>query len=865
MAGLIAADGFDAGIFLGLKAAAPDVSISEAARIANVHFDLDGEVTRLAGELDCNFRVRGRNRDCVLKLTDAAQRLGILQAEAATLLYIAARNPGLPVPRVVPAWTGETALPLLLADGRMIWARMLSFLPGKPLETLAVPHAVLRPVGRLVGELDRTLVGFDHPAARDGRLIWDIREAPAARALVRHVHRHEDRALVAAALEEFIANALPALDRLRSQVIHNDAHGSNLLVDSELPGTLTGLVDFGDLRFGPVLFDVVVPMADIAISGLQPYESATEILAGYRDTFPLEESEIAVLYDCIIARQAITLGVLGWRQGHDPAGTAILSEFETNARDGLDTLMSLGREEATRRFSRAAGLGSPLVRGTPLTPSRPLPLADAGYAMVVPAIRPPLAAEPVPAATAARPNYCEIARPVGFPDRFAAQPPAQLPAALPFEVGKPELIRSRRARLLGGGLELSYDEPVHVVRGDDVFLIADDGRRYLDCYNNVPQVGHSHPAVADAVARQWHILNTNTRYLSEPILDYAERLIALMPKSAGLDRCLFVNCGSEANDIAWRMAKLATGARGGITMDNAYHGGTDAVAALSPYDQQRFQLAPHIRTLEAPDCYRGRFAGELADAGRLYATDAERATRSLADAGHGTAAFIVDTGFISSGMLDAPANYLTTVAETIRRAGGLVIADEVQFGFARSGDRFWGFDTHRLVPDFVTIGKPAGNGQPLGVVVTRADILDRFFGTTGYFSTFGGNQVSAVAGLAVLDVIERQQLQENARVVGGYLKEGLRRMQQIHPAIGDVRGQGLKLGVEIVSSRLLKSPDRIAAKRIANAVRARGCLIGTEGPDGNVLKIRPPLTFSTNHADQLLAALDSALAETARG
>jgi 4-aminobutyrate aminotransferase-like enzyme len=327
---------------------------------------------------------------------------------------------------------------------------------------------------------------------------------------------------------------------------------------------------------------------------------------------------------------------------------------------------------------------------------------------------------------------------------------------------------ARRQRLLGAALELSYERPVHVVRGEGPWLFSADGSRLLDAYNNVPQVGHAHSHVSRAIARQAAALNTNTRYLYDIALDYAERLVATMPDQLGA--CLFVNSGSEANDAAFRMAKFVTGNEGALVMENAYHGITDAVDALTPYGHSSRRLPPHVRTLASPDPYRDPYKKGETDLAAQYAADADRAIADLGKAGIKPAAFMVDSGFTSNGIPDVPEGYLALVAEKVRAAGGLVIADVVQIGFARSGTHFWGFETHNVVPDFVTLGKPIGNGYPLGAVITKRDILERFGAATDFFSTFGGNPVGCAAGIAVLDVIEREGLMENARETGTYLR-----------------------------------------------------------------------------------------------
>ncbi|MET1026208.1 MAG: aminotransferase class III-fold pyridoxal phosphate-dependent enzyme, partial [Dongiaceae bacterium] len=398
--------------------------------------------------------------------------------------------------------------------------------------------------------------------------------------------------------------------------------------------------------------------------------------------------------------------------------------------------------------------------------------------------------------------------------------------------------------------------------GEGVWLIDAAGRRYLDCYNNVPHVGHCHPQVTAAIIDQVQRLNTNTRYLGEQVVAYSERLTATL-EGSGLSVCAFVNSGSEANDIAWRIAKAYTGHTGGLTMEFAYHGITEAIDAFSPANSLSGRIEPHMRCLIAPDPYRGAYRqsgdGDPADLATLYAADADHAIATLAEAGHRPAAFMVDSAFMTNGVLDVLPGYLDQVFEKVRAAGGLCIADEVQSGFGRMGDVMWGHRHHAVTPDIVTIGKPAGNGHPLGVVITRPEIMSAFLRQSQFFSTFGGNNVSCAAGLAVLDVIEQENLVDNAATTGSYFKRGLRHLQQKHALIGDVRGTGLAIGVELVLDRDSRLPARYQTRRVINLLRADGVLIGSEGLLGNVLKIRPPIVFQREHADIALAALDRAL------
>jgi len=417
-------------------------------------------------------------------------------------------------------------------------------------------------------------------------------------------------------------------------------------------------------------------------------------------------------------------------------------------------------------------------------------------------------------------------------------------------------LRERRRALLGPGLSLTYDEPLHIVRGEGVWLYDASGRAYLDAYNNVACVGHCHPLVTEAIARQSRTLNTNTRYLHEHILDYAGRLVARLP--GDLSVCFFVCTGSEANDLAWQMARAVTGGGGAIVSRNAYHGNTTAVAAFSPEELPERRTPDWVATVPAPDVYNGPFRSE--DASRRYAATLDDAISALAGRGHRPAAFFVDTIWSSDGIFAAPAGYLADAWQRVRAAGAVCVADAVQPGFARTGDHFWGFEGQGVAPDIVTLGKPMGNGHPLAAVITTPDIAGRFAGESEYFNTFGGNPVSCAAGLAVLDVLEQEALQENARVTGGYLREGLRELQSRHAAIGDVRGAGLFAGVELVRDRETREPAPAVARAVMNGMRREGVLVGRTGLADNVLKVRPPLVFSRQPADRLVAVMDGVLA-----
>ena len=415
----------------------------------------------------------------------------------------------------------------------------------------------------------------------------------------------------------------------------------------------------------------------------------------------------------------------------------------------------------------------------------------------------------------------------------------------------------RRRELLGSAYRLFYDEPVHIVRGEGVWLYDADGNKYLDMYNNVPHVGHCHPQVVEAICRQAETLNTHTRYLHENVVNLAERLTGKLPDE--LDTAMFCCTGSEANELALRIARASTGGTGIIVTDYAYYGNTQALYEISTESIPADEVPDHVVTVPEPGTYRGSHRG--ADAGERYAACVHDAIELLLSRGIKPAAFVIDTIISCSGVVSPPAGYLSKVAGIIRAAGGLFVADEVQPGFGRTGENFWGYEADDFVPDIVTMGKPMGNGHPLSAIVTRRELVDDFGKTSDYFNTFGGNPVSCAAGLAVLDVIENENLQQNALDVGRHIVDGLWNLAETHECIGDVRGTGLFLALELVTDRDERTPATELVAKVINDLRDRGVLTGSIGPDANILKLRCPLVLSKADADYMLGILGDVLSE----
>ena len=423
-----------------------------------------------------------------------------------------------------------------------------------------------------------------------------------------------------------------------------------------------------------------------------------------------------------------------------------------------------------------------------------------------------------------------------------------------------ESMLARRERLMGPSVQTFYDEPVHLVSGEGVWVWDADGRRYLDCYNNVPHVGHCHPKVVEAIAKQAATLNTHTRYLHDNVLDYLELLTASFadPLSCGILTC----SGSESNDVAMRMAQAKTGNLGFIATDHTYHGNTALVSQLSKGKVPIGGHVEYVHHVPAPDSVRP-LGGEAGDAhARAFGAAVGEAIQKLQDDGYGLAAFVICPYFANEGFPDLAPGFLDEACKAVRSAGGLVIADEVQCGFGRTGNTLWCHDDIGLKPDIVTLGKPMGNGHPVSAVVTSQEILGCFREHYRYFNTFGGNAVSAAAAMATFQVLEEEGLQENAVTVGNYARDGLRQLQDLFPVIGDVRGKGLFFGAEMLLDSQAKTPATQDCHRLANAMRQRGVLLNYLGIHYNTLKIRPPMPFSKQNVDLLIETLGAALKAT---
>lgn len=776
----------------------PNFSLEAARRVVATRYGIEGTYRQLASERDLSWRIeRTDGRDVVVKISNVSEPEGVVDMQVKALNHIFERDPALPVPRVVPSLAGAPYDWIEDERGSRHMLRVLTFLPGKVMEQVeeAFSAEARYNIGAMVGRLAHALRDFFHPYACSNVHLWDISRALALRPPIEKISDAKRRQLCGEIFDRAERFTLPQLLKTRRQLVHQDSHGGNILVDPRNSTLPVGIIDFGDMGYNSIVADIVTASETFSKYDDDPIAYLCDVTSGFDSTYPLEENEIDLIFDAMLLRLAMATVILEAREATDESGIRHIQDASHYPR--MMTLLSgQGRAQAVRRLRQACRF--PVYGAMGNNGER---LAD---------------------------DY--------------------------------DLLRHEREAHLGPIWHF-YKKPLHITRADGAWMYAADGTAYLDVYNNVPQIGHCHPHVAKAIYRQASALNTNTRYMCDVPVEYAARLTADLPDH--LDTCIFVNSGSEANDLAMQIAMSLSKHDGGLIIDQAYHGCTELTTALSNESWRHLPAEEHpkrIEALMAPDMYRGPYASDPHAAER-YAADADRAIASMRARGYRPAAFMVDTALCSSGVLQAPENYFNLVAEKVRSAGGFVIADEVQAGCGRMGT-FWGFRANGLKDDnvdFITLGKPVGNGHPLGVVILSSALMKRFLNGTYplLFSTFGGNTVACAAGMAVLDVIERESLVRRSAETGEYLRHELRRLAERYEIIGDIRGRGMMTGVELVTDRLTKEPAIQQTDRLVEDLLARNILVGKGTP--NTLKLRPPLIWSRNEVDVFVSAFDDSL------
>ena len=721
----------------------------------------------------------------VLKVSNPAERSDLVDMETMALAHARAVAPDLPLPETVSTVTGTESASVRDESGRACLARLITVVPGAPAEGQPVATDLAEEIGALCARTSLALQGMFHPAA-SRVLDWDVRRADTVLDGADPAALGVSETGLAGLRNRFRAAAQSSL-ALPSGVNHADVTLTNILLTD---GRVSGLIDFGDMHHTANVCDLAVTLTSV-LRNTAPQQDATmwdltrAVITGYQRHRPLSPEEVDVLGDFVLARLAVTVAISVRRSDQHKDNARYINQYDGPNLRVLRELSSIAAGDLTDRLHRIAG-------------------------------------------TARAPRTT---------GRLVSQP------------DEADLL-GRRHRAMGGQLSpLFYARPLEIVGGEGPWLIAANGTRYLDAYNNVAVVGHAHPAVVQAVTRQLAAVNTHSRYLHTGVVELAERLLATMPDE--LDTCLFTTSGTEANELAWRMATAHTGGTGAIIAEHAYHGSSAWLADLSSNEWPGGRQPARVATFAAPRAATGGLDGVTA-AQRISAA-ADR-LRAAAD---DPALVLADLGFTSEGILDAPTDFLRGLIDGAHGTGALFLADEVQIGFGRIGPRLWRFAAHDLVPDFVTLGKPMGAGYPIGAVVTRREIADRLARDYEYFSTFAATPAAAAASLAVLDVLDESDLPSRAVLVGDYLRERLRDLAGRHARLGAVRGSGLIAGVDTLAAT--GEPDGAFSRELLDELARHRVLAGRTGPGSTVLKVRPPLVWGRDHVDLFVHALDASL------
>ncbi len=784
----------------------------DAIQIAIEYYGIDVEAKSLPGEIDRNFLLTTKpDRSLrpvrfVLKIHNPQTPREEIEFQNAALRHLKDFDG---VPHVIPNKDGDE---LFLYEGKYL-VRMVSYLEGTLFADAPVrtPN-ILRQLGAFMAQVDLALKDFEHPAMRRDAFMWNLTRA-----------------------DEVINPRLPSLrGGLQSDVAISETVGEiAATVELSRNDVVEKVLEHFTRRVKPALQDLrwQVIHNDANDYNILLYDGMVTGLLDFGDMlYAPRVVEVAI---------AAAYALLGEDDVLNAIANVVAGYHSVSALSATE--ISLLYDLICARLAVSVAVSSERAESEPENEYHQISAKPAWEALAK------LTATNPEDATQIISSMC--------PSRLSSQTGASQNG----ERLAPQAIIQKRERNLSKALSLSYENPLHIVRGLGQFLYDENGTAYLDCVNNVCHVGHSHPRVVAALAGQAVALNTNTRYLHENIVRLAERLTATMP--APLSVCFFVNSGSEANDLALRLARAYTGQKDMLVLEGGYHGNLTSLVDISPYkfDGKGGAGAPSwVHKLTLPCDYRGIYRDDDAPVAR-YSADAQAVIDEVDTAGRGIAAYISESIIGTGGQVVFPDGFLAAIYGRVRAAGGVCIADEVQHGFGRFGTDFWGFQSHGVTPDIVTMGKPFGNGHPLAAVVTTPEIAAAFNNGMEYFNTFGGNPVSSAVGLAVLDVIEQEGLQKNALHVGRFLKEGLLELRKRYPLIGDVRGEGLFLGIELVTDRATLEPASAETHRLVEEMRMRQILLSVDGPLHNIVKIKPPMVFTKDDAARLVRELDLVL------
>lgn len=732
-------------------------------------------VTPLQGYDSRNFRVTAREGEFLLKTFPETQRLCAELSAESRVLEVLIRSGIENIQQPVADGNGAYVFRITIGNEQLL-AQLFRFLEGGIVGSDGLRAGHLEPLGELLANIGVALSGVHEPAIEARISPWDLRQWRLSVPSLKFIEDPGDRKYVEFFFRRASELVDPQIPFLRQQIIHGDANEWNVIAGED---EKVSLIDFGDMCFSPLVNEVAIAACYVILQSDDPVAGATPLLRAYSSVNPLEEKEIALLYDLIAIRACISVC----------------------------------------RSARAR-----------------TEMPDNEYAQ----ISDPLAWAFLRRWVSISPRKIENA----FREAFGFEPLD--PGSLKDD------LKVRRANT-SSALSLQFDEPIRMESAAFQYMFDAEGNSYLDCYNNIPHVGHCHPRIVEALASASLKINTNTRYLTREFNDYSSRLLGYFPER--LNKVFFVNSGSAATDLALRLAHAHTNAEAVIVAEHGYHGNTRAGIAVSHYKYAgRGGTGRDENVIEAPIPNILREG----DADRDFF---EELRMRIEKKGTNPSAFIAEPIVGCGGQVPLPVGYLPKVYEYVRSRGGVCISDEVQTGFGRLGNWFWGFEMHGVEPDIVILGKPMGNGHPMAAVVTTSGIASSFETGMEFFSSFGGNTVSCAVGSAVLDVIETEGLQENAAEVGGQLLTGLQGLVRKFEECAEARGAGLFLGLELVEPGTPARPATELASRVKNRLKERGILVGTDGPHDNVIKIKPPLCFSLENAEHLVAALEAAISE----
>lgn len=751
------------------------------------HYQIEiSSMEKIQGYEDQNFLLKdGEGRKMIAKVATDLLNPYVLDAQLKAMAHLRKKGNDIRIQDIIANVDGG-AYTVFYKDGKAFYLRMLSYLEGSIMgDVKDCPLSVAESLGTTLANMDLQLRDFSHPAAY--RLIeWDLAQVLNCRDYLPYIKDHEQRTMADYFLLQYEMEVLPLQHKLRKAVIHNDANDYNVLVKD---GEVTGILDFGDMVESQLINNVAIACTYVMFKREEPLSAGLALLKRYHEVYPLNETELSVLYYLIAARLCMSVTISAMQRSKSNNAHHFLSE--TDAWTLLYQWIKINPLYAQNQFNLCCGFATVLG-----------------------------------------------------------------------EEEQVQELKTERKQVVGANLSISYQKNLKINRGALQYLYDDRGDTFIDCVNNVSHVGHCHPVVVKAMQKQLAKLNTNTRYLHDSLVEYAKLITSTLPPK--LKVCYFCNSGSEANDLAIRISRHFTKQKEIIVLDHAYHGTSTVAMELSPY---KFDgpggggQQPYIHKGMNPDLYRGTYRYGDEQAGEKYAADIAGIITGISGKGSGVAAFICETLLGVGGQIPLPDGYLKAVYSHVRAAGGLCIADEVQVGFGRVGDCFWGFELQGVEPDIVVLGKPIGNGHPLAAVVLTEEVAAAFNNGMEYFNTYGGNPVSMETGIAVMKVIREEQLQQRALETGDFLIAGLKKLMEKHAIIGDVRGKGLFVGAELVRDRETLEPAVPEIDEIVEQMKARGFLISTDGPLHNVLKIKPPMLFNLENAQSFLSNLDEVLEE----